>query len=116
MKRLSRMQPIRYDARQVALMLQVAMFYHPESVMGSAGLGGRELDAMAARKMAPTKKVLDYFRLTVDGSEYVWDPKLDYKSNPCWGPALTFPSEEVIQNGAAIHHAARTVESSFVDR
>jgi hypothetical protein len=116
MKRASRMQPIRYDARQVALMLRVAMFYHPESVMASTGRSRRELNAMADQKTAPTKPVLDYFRLTVDGAEYVWDPKLDYKSNPCWGPILTFSSEEVIQNGAAIHHAARTIESSFADR
>lgn len=116
MKRPSVMQPIRYDRRQVALMVRVAMFYSLNSIMDTTGRSQRELSAMADQKTAPTQPVLDYFRLTVDGSEYVWDPALAYKSDPCWGPVLTKPGEDVILNGAAIHHVVRTVESSFVDR
>jgi hypothetical protein len=107
--------PIRYNARQVALMIQVALLYAPNSIMDATGLSRREVNAMAAQRIAPTKAVLDYLRLTVDGEEYVWDPAMDYKI-PCWGPVLTKPRDAVISNGAAIRHAVRTVESSFVDR
>jgi hypothetical protein len=40
------------------------------------------------------KAVLDYFRLTPEGSDYVWDPTLEYKNNPCCGPGLSRPSAQ----------------------
>lgn len=110
------MQPIRYSGRQVALMIQTVLIYAPESITMTTGRSRSELSAMAARKVAPTKPVLDYLRLTVDGRLYVWNPALDYKSDPCWGPVLTKPSEKVLRNGAAILHSVRTMESSFADR
>jgi hypothetical protein len=87
--------------------------YSLDSIMDTTGRSRRELREIAAQKTPPPKAVLDYFRLTADGTEYVWDPALEYKSNPCWGPVLSKPSDETLDNGRAIRLALWTVESSF---
>lgn len=107
------MEPIRYDGRQVAIMIQVALLYSKDSLMDNTGHNLGTLRSMAAQKRPPNLTVLRYLRLTVDGSEYVWDPALEWKSSPCWGPAISRPSEETLANGSAIRLAVRNVESSF---
>jgi hypothetical protein len=107
------LQPIRYSTGQVALALQVALLYSKDSLMDNTGHNLGTLRSMAAQKRPPSVTVLRYLRLTVDGSEYVWDPALEWKSNPCWGPAISRPSEETLANGSAIRLAVRNVETSF---
>lgn len=105
--------PIRFSERQVALMVQIAILYDINSVQADTGHTRRELRDIAARKTPPTPAMLNYFRLKRRRSAYMWNPALEWKSNPCWGPCLRKPTAEVIEASQAIHTAVRTVESSF---
>jgi hypothetical protein len=105
--------PILFNPHEVALMVEIVMLYHIDSIQDDTGHSRRELRDIAAQKMPPTQAVLRYFRLKLRGSIYIWKPELEWKSNPCWGPCLRKPTAEVRASGQAIHAAVRTVESSF---
>jgi hypothetical protein len=66
-------KPISYDARQVALIVRVALYFAP------ARLQEREtaanLDKIAAEMMEPSPAVLEYFGLRVRGEAFVWNPR-----------------------------------------
>lgn len=108
-------KPVRFNRRQVALMVQIAMLYRIDSIMMTTGHSPAQLRAMAAGKIRPSRAVRDYFRLKARGSAYLWDPKLEFKSNPCWGPVLQRSTREDVENSQAIYFALRTVGSSFAN-
>src|SRR5580698_253819 len=109
----SKLQPIRFNRRQVALMVAVAILYDVDSLQDDTGHTRRELRAIAAQKMEPSRAMLDFFRLKRSRAAYIWDPRLEWKNNPCWGPPMRRPSVEIVDAGQAIHLAVRTIEQSF---
>jgi hypothetical protein len=66
--------PIRYDRRQVALMLEFAMFFSPDFGKQIGEIGAR-LQMIVVGIIAPTSAVLEHFELKVDGKGYVWNPR-----------------------------------------
>jgi hypothetical protein len=68
------MEPIRYNRRQVALMVKIAAYF---SVNFAAQVG--EASALileiAAGELAPTPAVLRHFDLKAEGRSYAWNPR-----------------------------------------
>lgn len=68
------MKPIRYNRRQVALMVKVADF-SSVSFAREVGEEPARILQMAAGEIAPTPAVLRHFALKAEGRSYVWHPR-----------------------------------------
>jgi hypothetical protein len=68
------MKPIRYNRRQVALMVKVADF-SSVSFAAQVGEASALILEMAAGELAPTPAVLRHFGLESEGRSYVWNPR-----------------------------------------
>ena len=66
------MKPIRYDRRQVALMVKVAAYFHPHFAE-RAGEAATVIRRVAQGRKAPTLAILDIFGLHAEGKDYVWN-------------------------------------------
>ena len=72
---LSPFKPIRYDRRQVALMVTVAVHFN-SSFARRAGEVASRVPMVAAGIMPPTPAILEAFDLQSDGKRgYQWNPR-----------------------------------------
>jgi len=68
------MKPLRYNRRQVALMLTVATHFNP-SFTKQAGESAACAALMVVGIMASTPAILKAFDLRLDWKRYVWNPR-----------------------------------------
>ena len=68
------MEPIRYNRRQVALMVKIAAHFSV-SFAAQVGEASTLISKMAAGELAPTPAVLRHFGLEAEGRSYVWNPR-----------------------------------------
>jgi hypothetical protein len=68
------MRPIRYDRRQVALMVEFASRLSVDFAAQVGEASARILE-MASGTLAPTPNVLRHFALQAEGDGYVWSPR-----------------------------------------
>jgi len=66
--------PIHYNRRQVALMVQFAVYLSADFA-GQVGEVAARISMIAAGIIAPTPAILGFFDLQKDGKRYVWNPR-----------------------------------------
>jgi hypothetical protein len=75
---MSAFKPIRYDQRQVVLMVKVAAFYDPKFAKKVREPRGAALDLLVKLLeggMPPSPAILRYFDLQREGKAFVWNPR-----------------------------------------
>ena len=68
------MKPIRYNRRQVSLMVTVARHFDP-GFAGRIGEPSAMVSLVAAGVAAPTAKIAQAFGLQKTGRRFVWNPR-----------------------------------------
>jgi hypothetical protein len=68
------MKPIRYNRRQVALMVKIAAYFSVDFA-SHVGEASTLILQIAAGELAPTPAVLRHFGLESEGRSYVWNPR-----------------------------------------
>ncbi len=66
--------PIRYNRRQVALMVTVALYFNP-AFASQSGENTTRMALVTAGIIPPPPAILEAFNLQKDGSGYVWNPR-----------------------------------------
>ena len=68
------MKPIRYNRRQVSLMVTVARHFDP-GFAGRIGEPSATVSLVAAGIAAPTAKIVQAFGLRKERKAFVWNPR-----------------------------------------